>query len=525
MDLRHLLERYRYLSRKGGSRHPCPPKDGRGGTIPREGVEGATGGGTCLPYASFVCQARGIEGGSVSNAWVQLHRWGVAMAMADMPCAAPLHEGGLNVVLSGLALLRSLHLVEDVRSEKGNPVWRCSLCQSTFRGSMRRARAHLLGIAGCGVQPCPRGDVLPGSSRTLLLADQRAREGARENHGVVNRYLPVGPGRSTKDNVDPTCRMGAEALRRGGLLLAYRLDRGNPAWTCAYCGECFRGSMKRARAHLLQMPGKGVQPCKRTRKELEAENRQKLEVAVQLDLEEDRTMQDAVQTRNRAVHSRIQHYPEERTHEDSEEPMGTSLEIAAVHQRRLRSGLDFLIQGGYITDHRVEKGNPAWRCCFCGGEFRGSMKRARAHMLGKPGEGIQPCLQQLVKMTPEQEQRLIEEERDRSMATKEGTGEETRYMVNGTQCNGTGQHFPQKDSKVGLEFLKTCNFITGYHVDRGNPVWVCCFCGEHFKGSMKRARAHILQKAGFGIQTCKRTLRNPTSEQLRDLMAQDHTLS
>lgn len=458
---------------------------------------------------------------------MQLIGRGVAMAQADARSSRAPHvgDGDASVLPSGLALMRSLHLVEDVRSEKGNPVWRCSLCQGTYRGSMRRARAHLLGVAGRGVQPCPRGDVLPEASRTLLLADQRAREGTNENQGEGGRELAVDTCRGRKENVNPSHRMGADALRQGGFLVDYRVDRGNPAWTCAYCGESFRGSMKRARAHLIRMPGKGVQPCKRTRKEMDPENRQKLELAVQWDQEEDRAMQEDAQTRARAIHTPIHHFEEEDVQNVSgqatESPTGTP----AAHHRRHQSGVDFLVQGGYITDHRVEKGNPAWRCCFCGGEYRGSMKRARAHMLGKPGEGIQPCLQQLMKMTMEQGQKLIQEERNRTAAGLQGTGDETRCTDNGTQGNGTAQHGSRRENKVGLEFLKACNFITGYHVDRGNPVWVCCFCGEHFKGSMKRARAHILQRTGVGIQTCKRTLRDPTPDQLRELMARDHALS
>lgn len=410
---------------------------------------------------------------------------------------------------TGLDLMRALHLVEDVRSEKGNPVWRCVLCQGTYRGSMGRARAHLLGIPGRGVQPCVRRDHIEQTSRELLMEDQRSRDAFRVAEVVAESSRGTDTMNKRGQYLVPS-RMGADQLRRDGFLTEYRVDRGNPAWTCSYCGERFRGSMKRARAHLLQLPGRGVQPCKRTRREMDPIHAERLTLAVQADLEDDPEGRASKRKGNDHIPASLG----EGTIRNVDEEEAALQQRAAGGTKRHSSGVEFLIQGGYISEHHVEKGNPAWRCCFCGGKYRGSMKRARAHMLGKPGEGIQPCLQQLVKMTQEQEQRLILEDRERSLANAHEAVDRVIVDSNEALLERSSHKGRKRANKMGLEFLKEGNFITGYQVDRGNPTWICCFCGEHFKGSMKRARAHILQQTGSGIQTCKRTLMEPSPHQI-----------
>lgn len=71
----------------------------------------------------------------------------------------------------------------------------------------------------------------------------------------------------------------ANLLTMGGHISHYRVEGSTlvPHWTCNYCGRAYKGQLNRARAHILQLAGKGIAVCDHAIRPLEEEKRRQLE--------------------------------------------------------------------------------------------------------------------------------------------------------------------------------------------------------------------------------------------------------
>lgn len=72
----------------------------------------------------------------------------------------------------------------------------------------------------------------------------------------------------------------ANLLTMGGYISHYRVEGSTlvPHWTCNYCGRAYKGQLNRARAHILQLAGRGIAVCDHAIRPLEADKRRQLEI-------------------------------------------------------------------------------------------------------------------------------------------------------------------------------------------------------------------------------------------------------